>query len=165
MSPEQYRETVGGSVDFPTSFGTGRCVFAAGTLAGALLVCAPAQAQSAVEIQNRIEATFDLVLGNSIDLAVPLTRRALARRSLERDAPLPALPYSAVEDVPSELALPAEEAEAGPIEEGSAEDEAELARLPRPRPAAPLEKAEANADLIGQPLDLVAGAAATPEIA
>ena len=167
MNPEQpYRGSRGGKVCFPTSFGLGRHVLAAGTLAGALIVivCAPAQAQNAVDIDDRIEATFDLVLGNSAELAVPLTRRALVRRSIERNGDVAPLPYRATgEDAaPEALALPDED-QADAVEQGSTEDDTELARLPRPRPIA-ISEATGTRDLIGQPLDLVAGAAvAVPE--
>jgi hypothetical protein len=130
---------------------------AVGTLAGALLACAPAQAQSNADIEDRIEATFDLILGNTAELAVPLTRRALARRSRDGNAALP-LPYRATEQAATtELATP-DDAESAEIEQGSTEGDTELARLPRPRPVV-ISEATASRDLIGRPLDLVAGAA------
>jgi hypothetical protein len=66
----------------------------------------------------------------------------------------------------SAVVIPAEE---GDLDQGSADDDedSDIARLPRPRPVAPGEEAEAepntetaSAELITQPLDLVAGAAA-----
>jgi hypothetical protein len=159
MNPDRYRGLRGGSVALPTLFGTRRYVFAAGALAGALLACAPARAQSDVRIEDRIEATFDLVLGNSAELAVPLTRRALARRSVERNGGLALLPYTGAEPEAADSNLQqSEEDQVGAVEQGSAEDDAELARLPRPRPVV-ISEATGTRDLIGQPLDLVAGAA------
>jgi hypothetical protein len=169
-NPEQYRCSQGGGVEAPIFFGRKRYALAVGTLAGALLACASAQAQSAVEIEDRIEATFDLVLSNSAELAVPLTRRALVRRSQE-DERIEALPYSA-----TDLMRTLGDAKAMQIEEGSAEDDAaaediipardaaaagteiEIARLPRPRPVV-FSEATGTDDLVGKPLDLVAGAA------
>jgi hypothetical protein len=126
-----------------------------------VLAGASAHAQSSSDIRDRIEATFGLVLGNPAELAVPLTRRALARRSMERDRMQP-LPYRATESEPE----PAEQAavdevvsEPEVIEQGSAEDDSEIARLPRPRPVI-ISEAPGTPDLIGRPLDLVAGAAA-----
>ena len=56
----------------------------AGALLGAATLCAPAEAQNATsDISARIESTFNLVIGNAADLAIPLTRRALARRFSE----------------------------------------------------------------------------------
>ncbi len=159
MNPESYRGSQGGSVELPTSLGTGRYVLAAGTLAGALLVCMPAQAQSAVEIEDRIEATFDLVLGNPAELAVPLTRRALARRSIERNGGVEPLPYrEATPEPDAATADQPNDGQADEVEQGSAEDAAEVARLPRPRPVV-ISTATGTRELIGQPLDLVAGAA------
>jgi hypothetical protein len=51
-------------------------------LSGAAGSCLQAQAQdSAAVIEERIEAVFKIVPQNAADLAIPLTRRALARRS------------------------------------------------------------------------------------
>lgn len=133
---------------------------AIGALAGLVFAGASVHAQSSADIRDRIEATFDLVLGNSAELAVPLTRRALARRSKERDRVEP-LSYSATdpEPEPVEQASVEESApEPGVIEQGSAEDDTEIARLPRPRPII-ISEAPGTPDLIGRPLDLVAGAA------
>jgi hypothetical protein len=144
------------------SFGRRRFALAMGTLAGALMACASAQAQSAVDIQDRIAATFDLVLNNSPELAVPLTRRALERRSREREAEVEPLPYRPTAEA---------DVESSEIEEGSADDMAdsagadealpdgiEIARLPRPRPVI-TSAATGEDNLLGRPLDLVAGAA------
>lgn len=157
-NPEPYRGTQGGGVEVPISLGRGRIALAVGTLASALLACAPAQAQSTVEIEDRIEATFDLILGNTAELAVPLTRRALARRFDDSEGIEP-LSYAAAEpeaEPPTEIAT-------AEVEEGSAEDDSDVARLPRPRPDEASETtvlgATASSDLIGRPLDLVAGAA------
>ncbi len=128
---------------------------AAGLLSGGLILGASAQAQSPSQIQKRIEATFDLVLSNRVELAVPLTRRALARRSAENDSTVEPLSYSSVEDTQQPLV-----AAAGPATTQEAVlDESEIARLPRPRPVI-TSQATGSSDLIGQPLDLVAGAAA-----
>lgn len=161
LHPEQYRGLQGGSLEVPASIGAGRYALAIAALAGLVLAGTSAYAQSSADIRDRIEATFGLVLGNPAELAVPLTRRALARRSLERDRVQP-LPYQATEPdaEPVEQAA-AEEAASEPemIEQGSAEDDTEIARLPRPRPIV-ISEAPGTPDLIGRPLDLVAGAAA-----
>ena len=162
-----------------------RFTVAAGTLAGGWLALAPVQAQETLpEIEERIEAVFSLVLANPLDLAVPLTRRALARRSIEYGADLAPLAYREADPTgrgagegEAEEPLSTATLSEPEIEQGSAE---ELARLPRPRPtepgAEPSQDAPgaalaagasfganaADADvptLIGQPLDLVAGAA------
>jgi hypothetical protein len=159
-NPEQYRGRQGGSVEVPASFGAGRYALAVGTLAGLVFAGVSAHAQSSADIRDRIEATFGLVLGNTAELAVPLTRRALARRSQERDRVEP-LSYRATdpEPEPTEQATVEETApEPAVIEQGSAEDDSEIARLPRPRPVI-ISEAPGTPDLIGRPLDLVAGAA------
>lgn len=135
---------------------------AVGTLAGALLACASAQAQSAVEIEDRIAATFNLVLNNSPELAVPLTRRALERRSREREGEVEPLSYRPTSAGNIEL-LEMEEGSAEDVAESFGEDAAlpddvEPARLPRPRPII-VSAVTGEDDPLGRPLDLVAGAA------
>jgi hypothetical protein len=131
-----------------------RCALAAAACAGAAFYGACAQAQSSSEsIDQRIESSFDLVLGNSAELAIPLTRRALARRSAEAESEgsmIAPLPYSATEDsAPEPAAVP----EIG----AASQSEPEIARLPRPRP----QRSEDDAGpAVGAPLDLVAGAPA-----
>ncbi len=150
-----------------------RCAWLA--LVGAFLLSS-ANAQDAVGvIEQRIERTFDLVIGNSADLAIPLTRRALARRSAANSAIDP-LPYRDATAPQPALAVSTESAEPV-VEPGSSADnpaanqdipDEELARLPRPRPDRPGENAEAQGDADEEPdagaapLDLVAGAAAPP---
>ena len=124
--------------------------------------------ETAAEIEKRIESTFALVLGNTAELAIPLTRRALARRLGEDEPRVSALAYDAVEpDAPADAAA----------EEGSAEDAEDLARLPRPRPVGPenpgADVAESGVggpadeipegDAVGGPLDLVAAPSETPQ--
>jgi hypothetical protein len=106
-----------------------------------LLLCAPAVAQNASgDIAERIESTFALVLGNSEELAIPLTRRALARRASEDGDLVAPLAYGSVESE-SDVAAPKETGAISTadktVEEGSAEDLEDLARLPRPRPLQP----------------------------
>ncbi len=133
---------------------------AAGVLSSGLILGASAQAQSP-SIQERIEATFDLVLSNRVELAVPLTRRALARRSAENDSTVEPLSYSPVEDT-QQQAVAATEPATPAVAQEAVLDESEIARLPRPRPVI-ISEATGSSDLIGQPLDLVAGAAAFAE--
>jgi hypothetical protein len=151
-----------------------RCAWLA--LAGAFLLSS-ANAQEAVGvIEQRIERTFDLVIGNSADLAIPLTRRALARRSAATGTIDP-LPYRDATAPQPALAAPTESAETPVVEQGSSEGgptaiqdipDADLARLPRPRPDRPGDNAEAQGDAdeepagAAAPIDLVAGAAAPP---
>ena len=94
MHPARCRHSGSGRcVDSRAPLARGRFTLAAGVLAGALVVSAGAAAQDGVgAIEKRIENTFDLVIGNTADLAIPLTRRALARRSAEDKAMEP-LPY------------------------------------------------------------------------
>lgn len=144
----------------------------AAALGGAAILCTPAQAQSsAAAIEARIEGVFRIVPGNPVDLAVPLSRRALARRMGAQRM----LPMAYAEDEAPEI-LSAAPAEASVVEEGSADAEGDadedVARRPRPRPGS-AENAEAEspapakpaiASLApppapGGPLDLVAGAA------
>jgi hypothetical protein len=113
--------------------------------------CALAQ-ENAVPIEDRIDAVFDLVPRNALELAVPLSRRALLERSAEEEADgalffqQPEAPPTAA--VQEDVAPPRE------VEEGSAEDaDMDMARLPRPRPLAP------SGGEVGSPLDLVAGSA------
>ena len=145
------------------SAGRRRNALAAGTLAGALLLGSPAVAQEAAgDIEERIESTFALVLGNTAELAIPLTRRALARRLSDDEPKVSPLAYGTIEpDAPSDAAV---------VEEGSAEDPEDVARMPRPRPVGPDDPAvevaglgvggpaeeTETADAVGGPLDLVA---------
>jgi hypothetical protein len=133
-------------------------------------------AHAQTEIEERIDTAFELVPGNPVDLAVPLTRRALARRAVERKISKatfrpPDGSRAIAGTAPPELVrttLPGTDAAASreatvaaayvaEIEEGSADPEADgtdLARLPRPRPGEPAM----SAARVGEPLDLVAGA-------
>ena len=162
-NPAQCRGLQGRGVGHPLGLVRRRHALAAGTLAGAMLACMPALAQNSVAIEDRIESTFDLVLSNPVELAVPLTRRALARRSVEREAAVELMPYAATEpEAAAETALaeaPAEDPVADLVEQAAFEDDADVARMPRPRPVI-ISEATANSELIGRPLDLVAGAAA-----
>jgi hypothetical protein len=132
--------------------------------AGALLLCAPALAQEAPgHIAERIESTFALVLGNSEELAIPLTRRALARRAGEDQVggSVAPLAYDAVEPQPDLVAADEKEtisAAGQALEEGSAEDP-DIARLPRPRPGQADDPASAN-PAIENTEDVVAESAA-----
>jgi len=115
---------------------------AIGMLAGALLAVSPAQAETPAEISSRIESAFALVLQDPADPAEPFARRALARRALERSGAAAALPYSGIEP---ELAafqpgLP-EYPATGAIGRSPAAIEIVVARLPRPRPEAPIRQA------------------------
>jgi hypothetical protein len=188
--PAADRNRQGCCVRVRLSVGRGCTTFTAGTLVGALLLCAPVEAQeTAAKISARIERTFDLVLGNSADLAIPLTRRALARRlsADEQKAQVQPLAYGALDEpnATSSIDSPGASGDAATsadppavnssdqiIEQGSAEDpeDPDIARLPRPRPVqdgeaqdvASADAAPANAtpeDAMGGPLDLVAGAA------
>lgn len=134
-----------------------------------MLLPAASVAQTA-EIETRIANAFDLVEGNPVDLAVPLARLALARRSIEVEAAKAAAGgpevAAAVAGAPQFSAVVVPAGGDTEIEQGSAEDltDEEIARLPRPRPAAPGEEPVPTPPavaqpLIGQPLDLVAGAA------
>jgi hypothetical protein len=130
-----------------------------------------ANAQEAdVPIEDRIANTFALVRSNEADLAVPLTRRALAWRlsdedssgSLARAAALtsPDEPVSTA-TIPTPLpdAAPVSTTSDTEVEEGSADDkDSDVARLPRPRPSETEEVGEPDT-LPGDPLDLVAAAA------
>lgn len=152
-------------------------------IAGAFLFSGSAFAQDGEmlsgEITRRIEATFELVLGNSAELAIPLTRRALARRMSEsREDAVAPLAYGATDasDIERTAAAPSV-----PDESSAEEPEDEnIARLPRPRPVEAtdaseddsvqseiaqseavepvLSGGEAGTGSIGSPLDLVAGA-------
>ncbi len=145
--------------------GPSGCCAVAVVLAGAFLISS-ANAQNAVGvIEQRIESTFDLVIGNSADLAIPLTRRALQRRS-EEDNSVDPLAYRDPTSSETDLSSPAADAADVMADVGSAGGDAapevEVARLPRPRP----ELAEGDADegpaADAAPLDLVAGAPITP---
>ncbi len=137
-----------------------RYALATGTLAGALLLCTSAFAQDeSSEIEKRIENTFDLVIGNTADLAIPLTRRALARRS-EEDKAIEPLSYRDATSMPDPDFAPVS-IKPAPMEavfEAGAADDVEVARLPRPRPA----RVDDPPDKANAPLDLVAGAPAAP---
>jgi hypothetical protein len=125
----------------------------------------PAKAEDGLgAISERIESTFDLVIENSVELAVRLPRRALARRfGGEQPARVQPLAYDAIEDLEDNSSEVGNTA----LEEGSAdeEDDTDTARLPRPRPIDPSEPSVPVAetetaidDPMGGPLDLVAGA-------
>jgi hypothetical protein len=144
---------------------------ASGFVAG--LSCAHAQA----EAEQRIDDAFELVPGNLVELAVPLARRALTRRSVERAIAVAASRVRAASSAiaahtPPELvrapaagaasdngaakAPAAAAAYVAEVEEGStdSDDESVLTRLPRSRPGK-----LAPSRGINEPLDLVAGAA------
>jgi hypothetical protein len=130
----------------------GRCAFAIALIAAFPISTAIAQDALGV-IEQRIESTFQLVIGNSPELAIPLTRRALQRRSDE--IAIDPLAYGA-----GQAPAVAEEVSA----EGDADLEEEVARLPRPRPDRVREQAaeaepEPEPEATDAPLDLVAGAA------
>jgi hypothetical protein len=116
----------------------------------------PAHAQDGgAAVEERIEGVFNALPGNLLDLAVPLSRRALARRIGEKEAVL--LPHAetgAAETLPVSAAKTAASADedlaalprrgldgagsSSDEEEGSADaagdaDE-DVARVPRPRP-------------------------------
>jgi hypothetical protein len=144
-NPDLTRAPGGRSVSPP-----GRRVFAVAVIVAFPISTALAQDALGV-IEQRIESTFELVIGNSPDLAIPLTRRALQRRSDE--TAIDPLAYGAA---------PAPAV----VDQGSAEgdadvEEEELARLPRPRPDRVRDQAEAETEPAANdaPLDLVAGAA------
>jgi hypothetical protein len=155
---------------------------------GALLLCSPAEAQQTAKISERIERTFDLVLGNSADLAIPLTRRALARRlsTDEQTAHMQPLAYGEFDEPNATSSIdapPASSDEAGAstdasamakdstVEQGSADnpEDPDIARLPRHRPeresdprevaVASVDAGSASGEAMDGPLDLVAGAA------
>jgi hypothetical protein len=73
------------------AFGRGRFSFVlAAALAGVSLTCGPAQGQEDTgDVEERIETAFDIVPDNTIDLAVPLTRRALVQRASDLGGLLP----------------------------------------------------------------------------
>jgi hypothetical protein len=126
--------------------------FTAACLTTALVSQAGAQ-QSLGVIEQRIESTFDLVIGNTPELAIPLTRRALARRSKE-DNSVDALAYH--DDTGTDP--PALDEGSATVDQAVVEQDIEVARLPRPRP----DVSEGDADepaASDAPLDLVAGAA------
>jgi hypothetical protein len=144
-----------------------RATLPAAALAGALVLCSPASAQNAAgDIAERIESTFELVLGNSEELAIPLTRRALARRASEdgsADSVEP-LAYGLVENASDMVAAPEETGAitaAETVEDASADDPA-IARLPRPRP---WQEAEADANPAAEELATADPAAEEPAMA
>jgi hypothetical protein len=152
-------------------------------LASALGAVSPAQAQrNAHEISRRIENTFALVIGNSADLAIPLTRRALARRfGKDQQEEVAPLAYSSLEPAQEGASAYRSDERAfsvTPLSQiiGKAEEDPDTARVPRPRPereAVADIAADANADVEADaqgdaadpsdpsdpPVDLVAGAA------
>jgi hypothetical protein len=72
------------------AFERGRFFMLAAALAGASLACGSAQGQEdGGGVEERIETAFDLVPENAIDLAVPLTRRALAQRASDMGGLMP----------------------------------------------------------------------------
>lgn len=126
---------------------------------------AQAQVSPPSVVDTRIQGVFEIVPQNVPELAVPLTRRALSRRAFE--ARLPPLPYRAADASPADPAALLQQQVSGaaatmvtvplefmgPVAEADA-DPMDVARLPRPRPAA----GEAGAEIVGDPFDLVAGA-------
>jgi hypothetical protein len=100
-----------------------------------VLLCSSALAQETPgQIAERIESTFALVLGNTAELAIPLTRRALARRLSDDEGRVEALAYGAAEPT----ARPGDEGSSAPTNaEMDVEEDPDLARLPRPRPSQP----------------------------
>lgn len=160
-----------------------RLVCAATVLAAAsALTSASAQDRSAADAA-RIDYAFDVAPRNVANLAIPLTRRALAKRAAARKAwavePQLAAAAFPVEEA-LQLSLPEQtgpaqaqtvawtspgeqaasaDAEAEASAEGDADDAVELARLPRPRPGDAGETIVAVEERAGEPLDLVAGAA------
>ena len=123
-----------------------------------------AEAQNAVGvIEQRIESTFDLVIGNSAELAIPLTRRALARRSEEDKNGVDAARLQATTTAETDPRSARRLRRSGvrPLSIRLSADAAdmEVARLPRPRPDAARATRRAGPRRRA-PLDLVAGAAA-----
>jgi hypothetical protein len=102
-----------------TSSGAGRRGFAAVALTGALLACAPAKAQSAADVAGRIEAALNLV--EAFEESGAVTR-----------LPLQAFAPWTAPDPATLLAFHA------PRESIASATEIVLARLPKPRPDAPL---------------------------
>ncbi len=106
--------------------------------AGALLILliAPAQAQTVAEVENRVESAFDLVLQSSAGPAELLLRRAMERRARQLGS---AIAFQKLEAKPMSFrqgALP--DPTAGVIGERPHNDQPVLARLPKPRPEAPI---------------------------
>ncbi len=154
----------------------------AGILVGVLAFSPSAFAQEqSGGIAERIESTFNLVINNARELAIPLTRRALARRSIEdnkdQQAEVQPLPYSGSGVAP----LDAGESDIASDESVDVAavdpEDPDIARLPRPRPAqegdveAQGDSSDGEADVNDpgavaaddtSPLDLVAGAPAPP---
>ena len=139
----------------------------AGALLGAATLCAPAEAQNATsDISARIERTFNLVIGNAADLAIPLTRRALAHRfSEDATEPSVARAYGATDEPNATSSIDARAMDLRQVtesvaEQGSADDEEdESARLPRSRPVQDPDAVAEEELAMGGPFDLVAGAA------
>jgi hypothetical protein len=137
-----------------------RCIALAGTalLSALALASSPNAQQARADIGKRIESAFAVVLGNSTRLAIPLTRRALARRGMKKEQkPMePALAYARVDPAldPHASDTPAEFTTEN-VDSMDSTEGAEIARLPRPRP----EPEQSTEDAVGGPLDLVAGAA------
>jgi hypothetical protein len=147
-----------------------------GSLAAAL-ASTSAYAQSAPPIQQRIDSVFENLPQNPAELAIPLSRRALAKRA----SVLPYLPEepptvlegfgrvdksAAVQDA-EQPAVPTD-AEENAVEEGSADaGDDDAARIPPPRPD-PKVRPDGPVDLVAAPAapeaeapepDLVAAAA------
>jgi hypothetical protein len=102
-----------------TSSGAGRRGLATAALAGALLACGPAKAQSAADIAGRIEAALDLV--EAFEESGAVTR-----------LPLQAFAPWTAPDPATLLAFRT------PRRSVAAQTEIVLARLPKPRPDAPI---------------------------
>jgi hypothetical protein len=120
----------------------GRHALAIGILAGALFAASSAGAESAVEIAKRIESTFALLLTSPAEPVEPLARLALARRAVERNGAVAALPYREVEPVPAAFLPGVPEGPAtGLFAQSLSADVIVVARLPRPRPQEPLRQA------------------------
>lgn len=169
--PQVLRQSRRASGGVWATFGQGRSRLAAAALAGAALACGSAGAQeSAVVIDKRIQGVFTDLPGNAVDLAIPLTRRALKRRSVEEGGQ--ALPYLDARTEPPlaaddqaqargrsrKAAVAAAPEAAEEPEEGSAEDP-KSARFPRPRPGA---KKPQEPETAAAPVQVVRPVAAQP---
>lgn len=116
-----------------------RRLLAIGMLAGALLASSHAEAEDAA---GRIRTVFDLVRESPTEPAEPFATHAEARRALERNGVVAALPYSGID--PALAAF--HPRQAGDLIAGVfgrlTSKEIVLARLPRPRPEVPATIAE-----------------------
>jgi hypothetical protein len=128
---------------------------------GAAFASVPAAAQSLAPVEQRIDAVFQNLPDNPRDIAVPLSRRALAKRAS-------VLPYAAeqasdlldgfrwLEAPPDAPEQDTAAAPTGPetddVEEGSADADAkdEAVRIPPPRPD-PMAEGEVPIDLVAAP--------------